>query len=297
MQHPGRRAFYKYVAPDTALAILQSKIVRYNSPLQFNDPFDHQTCLHLDFDLDAFPHKLLQKIEHLVRNPQIGVRKDAGPVYELIAFMRSKFSRHGFPGQRFAQQALPLLAEGTAEIERTRVLFEAHWQESLKANRTFCVAEDNDNLLMWSHYAKDHSGAVLELWSLPEEDNPLSVSSPVQYTETPPPFFTEEEFLNYFCGLCTLDLPALTRRSVYTKSSHWSYEREWRVYYPLSEKPGPFDEVGLRSSEFKAIYFGCKAEPSFVASARALLSANFPLVTQWAAERQISRYGVSFREI
>lgn len=296
MPHPGRRPFYKYVAPETALAILQNQSIRFSSPLLFNDPFDHQTCLHLDFDIGQFPRRLLAKIEYLVKNPHIQVRRDVGPIYEVLEIMRGKFSRHGFPRDAFVKDVLPILAEGADTIETTRLSFEAHWQESLKANRALCVTEENDNLLMWAHYAKDHTGAVLELWSLPEEDNALSVSEPVQYSRTPPAFFTEDEFLDFFCGLQKLDMTALTRRSVYTKSDHWSYEREWRVYYPLSEKPGLFEFNTLRASEFKAIYFGCRAEPSFMRGACDLLAEHYPATTQWTAQRQASAYAVSFCE-
>lgn len=297
MSHPGRRPFYKYVAPETALAILQNQSIRFSSPLLFNDPFDHQTCLHLDFDLQEFPQKLLGRIEYLVRNPQIPIREDVGPIRQVLEIMRGNFSKHGFPRDAFVREALPILAEGSGTIEATRLGFEAHWQESLKANRTLCVTEENDNLLMWAHYAKDHTGAVLELWSLPDEDNALSVSQPVQYSRTPPAFFTEDEFLDLFCGLGELDMKTLTRRSVYTKSDHWSYEREWRVYYPLSDKPGLFEYNNLRASEFKAIYFGCRAERVFVESARSLLAERYPATKQLAAERQRAAYAVTFHEI
>ncbi|MBW8311440.1 MAG: DUF2971 domain-containing protein [Rhizobium sp.] len=297
MPHPGSRPFYKYVAPQTALAILQNQSVRFSSPLLFNDPFDHQTCLHLDFDLQQFPAKLLDRIEHLVRNPQIPIRQDVGPIQLVLEIMRAKFSTHGFPRDAFVREALPVLADGSNAIETTRLGFEVHWQESLKASRTFCVTEENDSLLMWAHYARDHTGAVLELWSLPEEDNALSVSEAVEYSDTPPAFFTEEAFLDLFTGVGQLDVKALTRRSVYTKSNHWAYEKEWRVYYPLSDKPGLFEYTNLRESEFKAIYFGCRAEPAFIASARALIAQHYPGAAQWVAERRKDAYAVTFREI
>ncbi|QDA56476.1 DUF2971 domain-containing protein [Thermomonas aquatica] len=297
MQLPGRRPFYKYMTPDAALATLEHKSVRYSSPLRFNDPFDHQTCLHLDFDLKDFPRKLLGKIEYLVRNPQIPILEESGPVFELIALMRAKLPTHGFPGEAFAKESLSIFSEGANEIERTRAMFQSHWEESLKANRTFCVTEEHTNLLMWAHYAKDHTGAVLELWSLPEEDNALSVSRPVEYTKTPPSFFTENEFLDYFCGVSALDLPALTRRAVHTKSDHWNYEKEWRVYYPLSDKPGLYEDVSLRPSEFRGIYFGCRAEPDFIEKASKLVSSHFPHVKTYRSHRLTSAYELSFSEI
>ena len=80
MPYPGRRPFFKYVAAETALAILRNQSIRFSSPLLFNDPFDHQTCLHLGFDLEQFPNRLLEKIEYLVRHPQVPIREDVGRV-------------------------------------------------------------------------------------------------------------------------------------------------------------------------------------------------------------------------
>lgn len=297
MQTPGRRPFYKYMTPEAAIATLQNRSVRYSSPLRFNDPFDHQTCLHLDFDLDGFPRKLLARIEHLVRTPNIEIRPDSGPVFELINFLRAKLPTHGFPGEAFTREALPILAKGSLEIDRTRRIFESHWQDSLKSNRTFCVTEEHTNLLMWAHYAKDHTGVVLELWSLPEDDNALSVAHPVVYATKPPSFFTEDEFLDYFCGIAEMNLPTLTKRSIYTKSDHWSYEKEWRVYFPLSEEPGLFEDVNLRPSELKAVYFGCRADPSFVAKSCSLLGTHYPDAKKYSSHRRAATFELSFSEI
>ena len=297
MPHPGRRPFYKYVAPNTALAILENQSIRYSSPLLFNDPFDHQIGLHLDFDLMQFPQKVVARLEYLASNPHIPLRHDAGSMGLALKIMRGNFSTHGFPRGAFLREVLPIISEGAQIIESTRAAFEAHWLDSLKAIRTFCVTEEKDNLLMWAHYAKDHTGAVLELWSLPEEDNALSVSEPVQYSSKPPAFFTEDIFIDYFCGVSDLDVRAHSRRSIYTKSDHWRYEKEWRVYYPQSSKPGLFEYNNLRKSELGAVYFGCKTDQSLIARISDLLAQNFPETKRFAAARENGAYALRFLEI
>ena len=37
----------------------------------------------------------------------------------------------------------------------------------------FCLSETHDNLLMWSHYAQNHTVAVVEFRVLPEVDSKL----------------------------------------------------------------------------------------------------------------------------
>lgn len=297
MEFPGRRPFYKYTSPGTLLAVLQTQTVRYSSPLEFNDPFDHQVGLHLDFDLGDFPRKLIDKYEFLVKSPQIELVDPVDSIAKFISFIRDKYPTHGFPRDMYDMHIKPLLADAVKSIDQTRAEFERHWLESLARTRTFCVAEDRDNLLMWAHYAKDHKGAVLELWSLPEEDNALSVAQKVTYAKKPPSFFSEDEFLDDFCGIKRLDAPSLTKRSIHTKSDHWSYENEWRVYYPLSEVPGLYEDLRLRQSEFKAIYFGCRADGDFVDKARSLLATHFPETRQLAASKSNGAFTLHFSEI
>ena len=83
-----------------------------------------------------------------------------------------------------------------AVIRSTQEAYRQHWRDKLLPGlRVFCVSEERDNLLMWAHYAQEHKGAVFEFWSLPEEDNPLSVAQPIEYVDSPPPFFTETEWM------------------------------------------------------------------------------------------------------
>lgn len=297
MEYPGRRPFYKYASPETVLAVLQNKTLRYSSPLAFNDPFDHQVGLHFDFDLDDFPRKLIDRYELLAKHPEIELIEADDSVAAFISFIRQKYPTHGFPREMYDLHIKPVLTEATRAIAQTRTDFQEHWLDSLRKTRTFCVAEDRDNLLMWAHYAKDHKGAVLELWSLPEEDNALSVARKVAYAKQPPAFFTEDEFIDDFCGMKRLDLPALTKRSVHTKSDHWSYENEWRVYFPLSDSPGLYEDLSLRATEFKEIYFGCRAESGFIDQARALLSAQFPNTRRFAASKSNGSFSLQFGEI
>lgn len=297
LEYPGHRPFYKYASPETALAVLRRCTVRYSSPLKFNDPFDQQVGLHFDFDLSNFPDKLIDRYEFLAKNPQVKLVDPEDSVGKFIAFIRGKYPEHGFPRQMFDVYIKPLLSDAVNAMAQTRADFERHWLDSLGATRTFCVSEEKDNLLMWAHYAKDHKGAVLEFWSLPDEDNALSVARKVEYSKDPPAFFTQDEFLDDFCGIRRLDTTELTRRSIHTKSDHWRYEKEWRVYFPFSEKPGLYEDVNLRASEFKAVYFGCRADPDFINRARTLLSQHYPAVRQFIASKSTGKFSIEFSEI
>ena len=295
---PGKRAFYKYASPETTLAILRTKAVRYSSPLSFNDPFDIQSGLHFDFDIDSLHDKVLDRICELAASKE-EPRIDKDNVWgQVVLSARSYYPTHGFPRDRWRKYSEPSFAELLKVIKDTQKQVQSYWRNTLlPSTRVFCVSEERDNLLMWAHYSKDHTGAVLEFWSLPEEDNPLSVAKRVNYLQSPPPFFTESEWLDDFVGIKAMDHSVLNRRYANAKSKHWSYEREWRVWYPMSDPNGLYDIVPIRSTEFRALYIGCKASSEFLTEVVALVRDAFPSVRIFRSHKCETEYALRYSEI
>lgn len=293
------RSFYKYAAPETVLAVLRSRMVRYSSPLMFNDPFDVQSGLHFDFDLDALHAKVLDRLEELamaVEEPPVDKNDPWGKV---VLRVREKYPTHGFPRDRWKQMSAPVFAWLVREIETTQEKYQEYWWKTLLPGiRVFCVSEERDNLLMWAHYAKDHTGAVFEFLSLPDEDNPLSVAKPVVYVDQPAPFFTEAEWVDSILSIRELNRDELYKRYVYIKSKHWQYEREWRVWYPLIPAPSTLcEDLPIRPSEFSAIYIGCRAEPAFTDEVVSVTRSVFSHVRIYRARKSQTAYALEYTEI
>jgi hypothetical protein len=51
-----RDHFYKYMSISTAKAVLGNRSLKWSPASDFNDPFDMQFDLHLDFDADELVH-------------------------------------------------------------------------------------------------------------------------------------------------------------------------------------------------------------------------------------------------
>jgi len=296
---PGKRSFFKYAAPDTVLAFLKNRTVRYSSPLTFNDPFDVQVGLHFDFDLNALHRKVLDRLCELATAPTEPQVETTDPWGQLVLLVRQHYPAHGFPHDRWETMTAEVFGWLVNEIQTTQRQVQEHWRNTLLPGvRVFCVSEDRDNLLMWAHYARDHTGAVLEFLSLPDEDNPLSVARPVIYVDHPPPFFTEAEWLDDILSVRKSNLTDLSRRYVYSKSMHWSYEREWRVWYPRIPAPERlYDDMPIRQSEFAGLYIGCKAEESFAAEAISLAHRAFPNARMYRARKIEDDYALEYAEI
>lgn len=293
---PGRRPFFKYTSPETALAILRNRTVRYSSPKSFNDPFDIQSGLHFNFDVQSLPLKVAARLKELAsatEPPPV----DPEDVWGMIVFeIWRQYSVYGFSPDRWRANTDHLFAWLVERISEIQKGYQEHWwNKQLPGVRVFCVSEERDNLLMWAHYAKDHTGAVFEFWSLPEEDNPLSVARAVEYVSEPPSFFSEAEFLDHILSIKKLDFPRLYRRYAYFKSAHWQYEREWRVWYPLSDSES-HDYTSVRPSEFSALYLGCRCTPQFKADAKALAERQFPSIRIYQASRLENAYALQYTE-
>ncbi len=295
---PGKRPFFKYMTPETTLAVLGSRSVRYNSPLAFNDPFDFQSGLHFEFDLSGLHEKVVNRIHEFAAAQSVPEVDSSDGWGQLVLKAREYYPTHGFNRDRWLELTASPFAELNRVILITQAQYQDHWQSKLLPGiRVFCVSEERDNLLMWAHYAKDHTGAVLELWSLPEEDNPLSIARPIEYASNPLPFFTEAEWIDDMTGIKKLDFSAMYKRYAYAKSDQWSYEREWRVWYPYSEGKETFDTVPLRQSEVAAVYFGCKASSDFVQQALSACRNSFPATKAYQAKKLEHMYAIQYTEI
>jgi len=293
-----KRPFYKYVSPETALAVLESKNLRYSSPLSFNDPFDIQSGLHFEVDLSTLLDKYLDRLHELAAAPEEPVVNREDKWGQIVLLVRAGYPARGFPRQLFEQLFREQFNKLTGVYADTQRRYKEEWSNVLLPGiRVFCVSEDRDSLLMWAHYARNHTGCVFEFWALPDEDNPLSVAKAVEYAETPPPFLSEREWIDDLMGIKMLDKESLSRRYAYVKSKHWSYEREWRVWYPYSTSAGPHEDVPIRPSEFRALYIGCRASKRFSEDAVSLLRQSFPAARAYRAIKSEDKYALQYEEI
>jgi hypothetical protein len=126
--------------------------------------------------------------------------------------------------------------------------------------RVLCFSSVHDDILMWSHYAEEHRGAVLEFRPIIELGTATLAARPVEYSKDVHGAATLEEFVGFITGQgLKPDTTEAFEKSVFTKSSAWVYENEWRI---LGKKQT--DEDGLTSDrkfhacELAAVYLGCR---------------------------------------
>jgi hypothetical protein len=265
MRHD-KQYFYKYVSAKTALSILQNKLIKYSSPLTFNDPFDVQTKIDYEFELNDFISLLSAEFDHGI-NALIDKFKD----------------------------------------EHKKI--NDWWRLEVKDSRVFCVAEDNDNLLMWAHYAEDHHGAVIKFECLPVIGNTLCAAMKVNYVNKPPVIATLDEYIKSLIGEHKLDFDLLYFKLFTSKSDHWKYEKEWRVFIPSVEKPHPAlaniinknDSMSILMDvypqEIHSIYLGCKMEGNIQKDIENSLTGDFSHVQIYKSTKDEREYKLTFKQI
>lgn len=134
----------------------------------------------------------------------------------------------------------------------------------IQSKGVFSLSEANDDILMWSHYAENHKGFCIQYSRSPEN---------ILGTEAEPVIYQEE--------LPSLSASAITTRNGgsidslwLTKSSHWRYEREWRV---LSHKGGT------------SLNFPCKIDSI-------IFGLNMNKENRYTIRRIMENRGITFKE-
>jgi len=143
--------------------------------------------------------------------------------------------------ERDAQNAERAAAKMKAEFGRN---FERHFG-------LICATTDPDSILMWSHYALNHLGIVIEFET---DDLGLGESCPaIQVTYT-----TERPNWQHFSE--TSEFADEAWRIATTKAVQWRYEKEYRIIIPRDAQllgEGRFLKIPPRA--IKSVTLGCRA--------------------------------------
>ena len=164
----------------------------------------------------------------------------------------------------------------------------------MRESRVFCVTEDNDNLLMWAHYANNHEGFVVEFdcdnsffqQGLGEDIMCASLSKVVYSQNVPTTSLLDMKNFDF----------------ILTKSDDWSYEQEWRMLLQQKDcvkniPAEPHDtclfEIPVES--IKRVILGCRADSELIQSAKKNLIGNNIELAQANIVR--SHFGLEIRQV
>ena len=168
--------------------------------------------------------------------------------YEDLKYNKMVFSPISFFNDPFDCDYLIKITSNDIE-EKDKLSLKLKIQDIInKINSTYriaCLCEDNDSILMWSHYADNHKGICVEY----DFERLIDTFKPDLF----PIIYTENRTIYTQDDICCYSLTF--QRHVFFKSDIWSYEKEWRILKPKKNEEEIFKKIILMP---KAIYIGYK---------------------------------------
>lgn len=161
----------------------------------------------------------------------------------------------------------------------------------MSTSKVLCLTELPDNTLLWAHYADSHRGAVLQFRSVDGLDSPWTEARPIDYVQRIPPLIDEEMLADLISGRATIDVQKVIRRIVYTKSSEWAYEREWRIHAGDGRTvSAPHEDIPFHEKELDALIFGCRMPQSQISELALLAKVRYPHIQLMRAEQLVDGF-------
>lgn len=157
-----------------------------------------------------------------------------------------------------------------------------HEQKMRTTTGILCLSENNDNILMWSHYADSHKGICIGFTpASPESAEFWEEAYCVKYEDEVP-------FPNIYTVANRFDL---VEASLLTKSRLWAYEHEWRI---LSD-PGlclmaPWIKVST-------VVFGMRIDPEKRRQIIEAIAGVSPPITRYEARERPGHYALDIVQV
>jgi Protein of unknown function (DUF2971) len=275
---------YKYMSSEVAPLFAATLRVRFTQPSGLNDPFEFRPLIDFEgtaieirdivsarlSEMFSTPDRILAYMEEL---------QAADPKYPATIVPIHVFREMVAASPELGQKFMAEMQQHKAEVMKslvTAIQWEALWenfQQSLgQTFGIFSLTEDATHPVMWSHYASQHYGIVVEL----DETHPWFEQklSPVdELRHLVKVAYVQNPHARTWKQLNGLDV-------LYTKNSEWAYEKEWRIIRPLKDgtetKPGIvcFD---IPATAVRRIIFGCRTNPDLEADIRAAVKVRADL--------------------
>ena len=293
-----RRFFFKYMSYETACIVLQNQTLRWSTPIILNDPFDMNFRLHIDVDFERVKQMALDQSwnDHFGDNPA----RPGNNLGELISLARRKFAQKGISMSRedFGKYFESAIDESLAKVLPGVETAYAEMRPMLDRTKVLCLATQPDNVLMWSHYALQHTGVVIRLENIPEMNSPYSMAQEVSYPSAMPRRMDEQGLANLLSGRGRSDLEELFGKVVLTKSHHWSYEAEWRIYGGFGRDPAAsFEDLQFGAPELESLIFGCRMDDDKRNELKVAANLINPDVRLWSANPSKYDFRMEIEEI
>jgi hypothetical protein len=284
-----RLHFFKYCSADVAKLILRNRTLRWSTPQTLNDPFDVQFDMGIKVTKEEMRDPALEKLWAVYSG------HSAAPVVGLLGVLMSKLASVTIrlSKDQFLEAFAPAIEEGYDRALESLPRLHRETADILADVKLLCLSAEPDVNLMWAHYSDSHRGVVLRFRSIPGLDNPYGMAKPVNYVDQIPELFGKEFMIDMFAGLASIDTATIMDKLIYTKSSDWSYEKEWRINAGSGrDASAPFELVPFGTNDIDGVIFGLRSSDGDRAEITQLVQ-GYPNVELFQARRERSNFALS----
>ena len=223
---------YRYFPKDNyTKSIFNRNELFFRNPNEFNDPFDCKPLLTSERDWNQ--EEYIRFVINLA-NDSLGRYLNNGEKQSYENGARDKF----------------INSDRNQLCREFNKIIKEHLAKSINEFRILCLSEKYNDILMWSHYADKHRGFVLqfdtEVLLQSFSPRPQEIFYPPEESYPSIKDFNEKGCMNMF---------------LITKSSHWAYEKEWRILMHIEDEDNPEEEGKVYRFEkglITGIIFGCE---------------------------------------
>ena len=258
--------YYKYTSLETLEKIIENQSLKVSNPTEFNDPFD---CNFPGYhsSLDMF-----SRIKPLIM-------KDFNNEYNQL---KSIYSTNSIKKMMLSE--IPELSGLNDIIIEALDDLRNNWDAFIGEYRVLSLTTQKDNILMWSHYAEYHKGAVLcfdlsndshfndikkvnydidgkKLSNFIDQIIKLFIEALVQNSVPTEQFFSQADQLfenSKFSNKLTRFFLLHFMPFFFIKKKDWEYEDEYRLV--LNKKQTNNGFIGFKTESLKEVIFGVKSQ-------------------------------------
>lgn len=288
--------FYKYLSPTSSIAVLKNRTLKWSNARLFNDPFDMPIDTSYAFDGPSLATALIDELARLSFGDE-EPKGDASNLCFAACLLTRRAREHGATEDELRKALTDCVDEISGSFPNLLQRYEAHLNATRDSLALLCVSKTNESLLMWSHYAKDHTGCVLGLRCRPDLDRPLCAVKPVEYLREFPLRATLPEYVKHLSGQGEIDEAIVFQRFAFAKGADWHYEQEWRGMSELHDRDNGYDFHSLVAEELDTVYLGAKIDHKIREQLLALLKRQYPNTKIVQARLFRQRYALEFEGV
>jgi hypothetical protein len=229
---------YRYYKAEHAVFVLNDLEIRTSIPNTLNDPFE----LSPNIDPAQFTKRKLEAFLRADHNIDYRYQRE-GRKFGFTS--RRAYKRHYL--KDIPRRAAELLPKVPKNVEVVRKDFSNDFSRRW---RIVCASQVPDSILMWSHYAANHTGVVLEFDTIEQPFCRITnLTLPVVYSEKKPDYVHYSKYREFEKTLFTVAT---------TKAADWSYEREVRIIVAAGTPLRDSLYMPISPASITAVLCGCR---------------------------------------